>query len=167
MMYYNILALKRLFITLVTICTLSACTTNIVEKQALPAGGISVKQITVEAGLHSNATTVHISKLESAIQREISERSAILTGKPVDIKLVITRAEFVAQGTRALAGMLAGINHLNVAVYLLEPGTKIAIGEFEVNGQYNPGGFGMFTDPAESASTSVAKTLVDKLVATK
>lgn len=156
---------KLLPVILTALITLSACTTNIVEKQALPTGGISVQQIAVEGGLHSNATNIHISKLESAIQREVGERSAALTGKPVDIRLIITRAEFVAQGTRALAGMLAGVNHLDVTVYLLEPGTKIAIGEFEIDGSYNPGGFGMFTDPAESAATAVAKTLVDKLVA--
>lgn len=141
---------------------LAACATNVAERQSLPSERLQVAGISIEGSLKSNATENHVRALETAVRQEITARNA--AGKMVDLKLIITRAEFVSQGTRALAGMLAGANHLDITVFLLEPGTTNAIGEFVVNVENNPGGFGIFSDPVISATNDAAKAIADKVL---
>ncbi len=60
--------------------------------------------------------------------------------------------------------MLAGSNKLNVDVNVLEANQQTVVGKFSVNGEYNPGGFGMFSDPVDSATADVAKAIAEKVL---
>ncbi len=144
------------------VMAVSGCATNVSERQALPKELFQIAGTKVVSGTRSNATESHLTKLESAVSAEVSKRNQV--GRQVDLFIVVTRAEFVSQGTRALSGMLAGSNHLTVDVDVLDASKKQNVGKFSVQGEYNPGGFGMFSDPVDSAVADVARAIVDKVL---
>lgn len=143
------------------LAAVAACTTNVSDLRPLPDKSYKIIEISVEGNLRSNATAAHIGVLETAVRKEIALRNS--GSFDVDLKISITRAEFVSQGTRALAGALAGSNHLDLRVHLLEPGTSNSVGEFEVRVDNNPGGWGMFSNPVASACNDAAKAIVQKI----
>lgn len=142
----------------------SGCATNVLERQPLPKELLQVQDIKLESAPSSNATETQLGKLENVVRLEIGKRNHV--GKLVNLRIVVTRAEFVSKGTRALAGALAGANHLDVDVFITSPEAEVNLGEFSVNGEYNPGGFGVFSDPLDSAALDVAKAIADKVFGT-
>lgn len=146
---------------LVAASVLASCATKVSERMALPEETIEVVEVSAEGASRSNATEAHIQALETSVRQQVRTRNRV--GRKVDLRLVITRAEFVAQGTRILAGMLAGSNKMDVTVYLVEPGTLTSVGEFSVSVDNNPGGFGAFSDPVVQVADDAAAAIAGKV----
>ena len=141
----------------------SECATNVVVEKPLPKVPLTIDKLTVETDPHSNATQAHSDALLSAMKKELSSIKGN-RAKVVDLRLVIIRASFVSQGTRALSGMLAGANHFDVRSFITVPGEAAPLGTFTVKVENNPGGLGAFSDPVKAAARDAVKAIIDKVI---
>jgi hypothetical protein len=76
------------------------------------------------------------------------------------MEIVVTRAKIVTRGRRALMGAFGGSSILDITATIKATETKNILGVYEVKGKYNPGGWGIFSDPIKSTTNSVAEELV-------
>ena len=81
------------------------------------------------------------------------------------MEIVITKAQIVSQGKRALIGFFAGSNILEITATIKDKETKAILGVYEVKGDYNLGGgvYGILRDPIDQQTSSVAEDLVNRI----
>ena len=97
--------------------------------------------------------------LKSAVLSQLNTVKA--KGIPAVMEIVVTRAKIVTRGRRALMGVFGGSSILDITATIKATETKNILGVYEVKGKYNPGGWGVFSDPIESTTSSVAEELVE------
>ena len=64
---------------------------------------------------------------------------------------------------RFMIGAFAGSDILHVTATIKNPSTNTVSGEFDIKGDYNPGGYGAFSEPEEYTTKNVAETLVKEI----
>ena len=148
---------------MVVLLSLGACATTLQVKKALDVETkkqLQISEVSVTA-LHSIASfTSHtlLNALKSAVLSQLNSVKA--QGIPAVMEIVVTKAKIVTQGKRALIGAFAGANILDITATIKAKETKDILGIYEVKGNYNPGGFGAFSNPVEATTSSVAEELV-------
>jgi len=160
--------LIKILLSMIVLLSLGACATTLQVKKALDAETkeqLQVSEVSVTAtpttfmGIAaSNASDAILNALKSAVLSQLS--SVNPQGKPAIMEIVITRAQIVTQGKRALLGAIAGANLLDITATIKDKETKAILGIYDVKGSYNPGGFGIFSDPVEATTSNVAEELV-------
>jgi len=85
------------------------------------------------------------------------------TGKAAKLEVLVTKAQIITAGKRAVIGAFGGSNLLFVTATVRSPDDNQVLAVFDIKGDYNPGGFGAFTDPEVSTAENVAKALVEEI----
>lgn len=156
---------------MIVLLLLGACATTTQVKKALDVEvkkqlQISEVLVTATPGTFMGKTAFYrrdtiINTLKSAVQSQLNSVKA--QGKPAIMEIVITRAQIATQGKRALVGAFAGSDVLDITATIKDKETELSLGIYEVKGSYNPGGFGIFVDPVEHTTSSVAEDLVNRI----
>ena len=114
--------------------------------------------VTAAHSIASITSDTLLNSLKTAVLSELN--SAKAQGIPAVMEIVVTKSEIVTRGKRALIGAFAGSNLLDITATIKAMETKDILGIYEVKGDYNPGGYGVFSDPIEATTSSVAEELV-------
>ena len=152
--------IKILFFVIVLL-SLGACATTLRVEKALDVETkkqlqISEVSVTTDSFVFTSDTLLRA--LKSAVLSQLNAVKA--QGIPAVMEIVVTRAKIVTRGRRALMGAFGGSNILDITATIKAAETKNILGVYEVKGKYNPGGWGVFSDPVESTTSSVAEELV-------
>ena len=156
---------KNIFTSFLVCLLLSACATTLrVEKEldVETKKKLQIFEVLVTAErdvfvLENYGNTV-LSALKSAVLSKLSSVKA--HGIPAVIEIVVTRTKIISRGDRLLIGAFAGSSLMDITATIKAKETKIILGIYEVKGKYNPGGWGVFSDPIEATTSSVADELV-------
>ena len=155
--------LQKLILILSICFFVSACATTLKIEKALDVETkkrLQIFDVSVTAA-HSIASTTSDTLLNSLKTAVLSElNSAKAQGIPAVMEIVVTKSKIVTRGKRALIGAFAGSNLLDITATIKAMETKDILGIYEVKGNYNPGGYGVFSDPIEATTSSVAEELV-------
>ena len=152
--------IKILFFVIVFL-SLSACATTLRVEKALDVETkkqLQISEVSVTAGSPFVLNFSVLGALKSAVLSQLNAVKA--QGIPAVMEIVVTRARIVTRGRRALVGAFGGSNLLDITATIKATETKNILGVYEVKGKYNPGGWGIFSDPVESTTNSVAEELV-------
>ena len=114
--------------------------------------------VTAAHSIASITSDTLLNSLKTAVLSELN--SAKAQGIPAVMEIVVTKSKIVTRGKRALIGAFAGSNLLDITATIKAMETKDILGVYEVKGDYNPGGYGLFSDPIEATTSSVAEELV-------
>ncbi|MBT6739740.1 MAG: hypothetical protein HOA71_07650 [Nitrospina sp.] len=114
--------------------------------------------VTAAHSIASITSDTLLNSLKTAVLSELN--SAKAQGIPAVMEIVVTKSKIVTRGKRALIGAFAGSNLLDITATIKAMETKDILGIYEVKGDYNPGGYGVFSDPIEATTSSVAEELV-------
>ena len=114
--------------------------------------------VTAAHSIASTTSDTLLNSLKTAVLSELN--SAKAQGIPAVMEIVVTKSKIVTRGKRALIGAFAGSNLLDITATIKAMETKDILGIYEVKGNYNPGGYGVFSDPIEATTSSVAEELV-------
>jgi len=114
--------------------------------------------VTAAHSIASITSDTLLNSLKTAVLSELN--SAKAQGIPAVMEIVVTKSKIVTRGKRALIGAFAGSNLLDITATIKAMETKDILGIYEVKGNYNPGGYGVFSDPIEATTSSVAEELV-------
>ena len=114
--------------------------------------------VTAAHSIASITSDTLLNSLKTAVLSELN--SAKAQGIPAVMEIVVTKSKIVTRGKRALIGAFAGSNLLDITATIKAMETKDTLGIYEVKGNYNPGGYGVFSDPIEATTSSVAEELV-------
>ena len=117
---------------------------------------ISEVSVTADRSIFTNDPVLR--SLKSAVLSQLNDIKA--QGIPAVMEIVVTRVKIVTRGRRALMGAFGGNSILDITATIKATETKNILGVYEVKGKYNPGGWGVFSDPIESTTSSVAEELV-------
>jgi len=151
--------IKILFFVIVFL-SLGACATTLRVEKALDVETkkqLQISEVSVTADSFVFTSDTVLRALKSAVLSQLNAVKA--QGIPAVMEIVVTRAKIVTRGRRALMGALGGSNILDITA-TIKTTEKNILGVYEVKGKYNPGGFGIFSDPVESTTKSVAEELV-------
>ena len=155
--------LQKLILILSIFFFVGACSTTMQIEKALDVETkkrLQIFDVSVTAA-HSIASITSDTLLNSLKTAVLSElNSAKAQGIPAVMEIVVTKSEIVTRGKRALIGAFAGSNLLDITATIKAMETKDILGIYEVKGNYNPGGYGVFSDPIEATTSSVAEELV-------
>ena len=155
--------LQKLILILSICFFVGACATTLQIEKALDVETkkrLQIFDVSVTAA-HSIASTTSDTLLNSLKTAVLSElNSAKAQGIPAVMEIVVTKSKIVTRGKRALIGAFAGSNLLDITATIKAMETKDILGVYEVKGDYNPGGYGLFSDPIEATTSSVAEELV-------
>jgi len=155
--------LQKLILILSICFFVSACATTLKIEKALDVETkkrLQIFDVSVTAA-HSIASITSDTLLNSLKTAVLSElNSAKAQGIPAVMEIVVTKSKIVTRGKRALIGAFAGSNLLDITATIKAMETKDILGIYEVKGNYNPGGYGVFSDPIEATTSSVAEELV-------
>jgi hypothetical protein len=155
--------LQKLILILSICFFVSACATTLKIEKALDVETkkrLQIFDVSVTAA-HSIASTTSDTLLNSLKTAVLSElNSAKAQGIPAVMEIVVTKSKIVTRGKRALIGAFAGSNLLDITATIKAMETKDILGVYEVKGDYNPGGYGLFSDPIEATTSSVAEELM-------
>ena len=110
--------------------------------------------VTAAHSIASITSDTLLNSLKTAVLSELN--SAKAQGIPAVMEIVVTKSKIVTRGKRALIGAFAGSNLLDITATIKAMETKDILGIYEVKGNYNPGGYGVFSDPIEATTSSVA-----------
>ena len=152
--------IKILFF-LIVFLSLGACATTLRVEKALDVETkkqLQISEVSVTADSFVFTSDTLLRALKSAVLSQLNAVKA--QGIPAVMEIVVTRAKIVTRGRRALMGAFGGSNILDITATIKATETKNILGVYEVKGKYNPGGFGIFSDPVESTTNSVAEELV-------
>ena len=152
--------IKILFFVIVLL-SLGACATTLRVEKALDVETkkqLQISEVSVTVDSFVFTSDVVLRALESAVLSQLNAVKA--QGIPAVMEIVVTRAKIVTRGRRALMGALGGSNILDITATIKAAETKNILGVYEVKGKYNPGGWGVFSNPVESTTSSVAEELV-------
>ena len=120
---------------------------------------LQISEVSVTADRSVFTSDTLLRALKSAVLSELNAVKA--QGIPAVMEIVVTRAKIVTRGRRALMGAFGGSSILDITATIKATETKNILGVYEVKGKYNPGGWGVFSDPIESTTSSVAEELVE------
>ena len=151
--------IKILFFVIVFL-SLGACATTLRVEKALDVETkkqLQISEVSVTVDSFVFTSDVVLRALKSAVLSQLNAVKA--QGIPAVMEIVVTRVKIVTRGRRALMGALGGSNILDITA-TIKTTEKNILGVYEVKGKYNPGGFGIFSDPVESTTKSVAEELV-------
>ena len=155
--------LQKLILILSIFFFVGACSTTMQIEKALDVETkkrLQIFDVSVTAA-HSIASITSDTLLNSLKTAVLSElNSAKAQGIPAVMEIVVTKSKIVTRGKRALIGAFAGSNLLDITATIKAMETKDILGIYEVKGDYNPGGYGVFSDPIEATTSSVAEELV-------
>ena len=152
--------IKILFFVIVLL-SLGACATTLRVEKALDAETkkqLQISEVSVTVDSFVFTSDVVLRALKSAVLSQLNAVKA--QGIPAVMEIVVTRAKIVTRGRRALMGALGGSNILDITATIKAKETKNILGIYEVKGSYNPGGWGIFSNPVDSTTSSVAEELV-------
>ena len=152
--------IKILFFVIVFL-SLGACATTLRVEKALDVEikkQLQISEVSVTADSFVFTSDVVLRALESAVLSQLNAVKA--QGIPAVMEIVVTRAKIVTRGRRALMGAFGGNSILDITATIKATETKNILGVYEVKGKYNPGGWGIFSDPIKSTTNSVAEELV-------
>ena len=152
--------IKILFFVIVLL-SLGACATTLRVEKALDVETkkqLQISEVSVTADSFVFTSDVVLRALESAVLSQLNAVKA--QGIPAVMEIVVTRAKIVTRGRRALMGAFGGSSILDITATIKATETKNILGVYEVKGKYNPGGWGIFSDPVKSTTNSVAEELV-------
>jgi len=155
--------LQKLILLLYICFFVGACSTTLQTKKALDLETkkqLQIFNVSVTAAPSIASITSHtlLNSLQTAVLSELN--SAKAQGIPAVMEIVVTKSKIVTRGKRALIGAFAGSNLLDITATIKAMETKDILGIYEVKGNYNPGGYGVFSDPIEATTSSVAEELV-------
>jgi hypothetical protein len=156
--------LIKILLFLIVLLSLGACATTLRVEKALDVETKKQLQISevsvtcVQTCYFTNNHTV-LSALKSAVLSQLNALKA--QGIPAVMEIVVTRAKIVTRGRRALMGAFGGSSILDITATIKATETKNILGVYEVKGKYNPGGWGVFSDPVEATTSRVAEELVN------
>ena len=154
------LFIKILFF-LIVLLSLGACATTLRIEKVLDVETkkqLQISEVSVTVDSFVFTSDVVLRALKSAVLSQLNAVKA--QGIPAVMEIVVTRAKIVTRGRRALMGALGGSNILDITATIKAAETKNILGVYEVKGKYNPGGWGVFSNPVESTTSSVAEELV-------
>ena len=152
--------IKILFFIIVFL-SLGACATTLRVEKALDVETkkqLQISEVSVTAASFVFTSDTLLRALKSAVLSQLNAVKA--QGIPAVMEIVVTRVKIVTRGRRALMGALGGSNILDITATIKATETKNILGVYEVKGKYNPGGWGIFSDPVKSTTNSVAEELV-------
>ena len=152
--------IKILFFVIVFL-SLGACATTLRVEKALDVETkkqLQISEVSVTADSFVFTSDTLLRALKSEVLSQLNAVKA--QGIPAVMEIVVTRAKIVTRGRRALMGALGGSNILDITATIKATETKNILGVYEVKGKYNPGGWGIFSDPVKSTTNSVAEELV-------
>ena len=152
--------IKILFFVIVLL-SLGACATTLRVEKALDVETkkqLQISEVSVTADSFVFTSDVVLRALKSAVLSQLNAVKA--QGIPAVMEIVVTRAKIVTRGRRALMGAFGGSSILDITATIKATETKNILGVYEVKGKYNPGGWGIFSDPVKSTTNSVAEELV-------
>ena len=152
--------IKILFFVIVFL-SLGACATTLRVEKALDVETkkqLQISEVSVTADSFVFTSDTVLRALKSAVLSQLNAVKA--QGIPAVMEIVVTRAKIVTRGRRALMGAFGGNNILDITATIKATETKNILGVYEVKGKYNPGGWGIFSDPVKSTTNSVAEELV-------
>ena len=152
--------IKILFFVIVFL-SLGACATTLRVEKALDVETkkqLQISEVSVTADSFVFTSDTVLRALKSAVLSQLNAVKA--QGIPAVMEIVVTRAKIVTRGRRALMGAFGGSNILDITATIKAAETKNILGVYEVKGKYNPGGWGVFSNPIESTTSSVAEELV-------
>ena len=152
--------IKILFFVIVFL-SLGACATTLRVEKALDVETkkqLQISEVSVTADSFVFTSDTVLRALKSAVLSQLNAVKA--QGIPAVMEIVVTRAKIVTRGRRALMGAFGGNNLLDITATIKATETKNILGVYEVKGKYNPGGWGVFSDPVKSTTNSVAEELV-------
>ena len=152
--------IKILFFVIVFL-SLGACATTLRVEKALDVETkkqLQISEVSVTADSFVFTSDTVLRALKSAVLSQLNAVKA--QGIPAVMEIVVTRAKIVTRGRRALMGAFGGSNILDITATIKATETKNILGVYEVKGKYNPGGWGVFSNPVESTTSSVAEELV-------
>ena len=152
--------IKILFFVIVFL-SLGACATTLRVEKALDVETkkqLQISEVSVTADSFVFTSDTLLRALKSAVLSQLNAVKA--QGIPAVMEIVVTRAKIVTRGRRALMGAFGGSNILDITATIKAAETKNILGVYEVKGKYNPGGWGVFSNPVESTTSSVAEELV-------
>ena len=152
--------IKILFFVIVFL-SLGACATTLRVEKALDVETkkqLQISEVSVTADSFVFTSDVVLRALKSAVLSQLNAVKA--QGIPAVMEIVVTRVKIVTRGRRALMGAFGGSSILDITATIKATETKNILGVYEVKGKYNPGGWGVFSDPIKSTTSSVAEELV-------
>ena len=152
--------IKILFFVIVFL-SLGACATTLRVEKALDVETkkqLQISEVSVTADSFVFTSNVVLRALKSAVLSQLNAVKA--QGIPAVMEIVVTRVKIVTRGRRALMGAFGGSSILDITATIKATETKNILGVYEVKGKYNPGGWGIFSDPVKSTTNSVAEELV-------
>ena len=152
--------IKILFFVIVFL-SLGACATTLRVEKALDVETkkqLQISEVSVTADSFVFTSDTVLRALKSAVLSQLNTVKA--QGIPAVMEIVVTRAKIVTRGRRALMGAFGGSSILDITATIKATETKNILGVYEVKGKYNPGGWGVFSDPIKSTTSSVAEELV-------
>ena len=152
--------IKILFFVIVFL-SLGACATTLRVEKALDVETkkqLQISEVSVTADSFVFTSDTVLRALKSAVLSQLNAVKA--QGIPAVMEIVVTKSRIVTRGRRALIGAFAGANVLDITATIKAMKTKDILGIYEVKGSYNPGGWGVFSNPIESTTSSVAEELV-------
>ena len=152
--------IKILFFVIVFL-SLGACATTLRVEKALDVETkkqlqISEVSVTADRSIFTNDPV--LLSLKYAVLSQLNDIKA--QGIPAVMEIVVTKSRIVTRETRFIIGAFAGANVLDITATIKAKETKNILGIYEAKGNYNPGGFGIFSDPVEATTSSVAEELV-------
>jgi len=154
------LFIKILFF-LIVLLSLGACATTLRIEKVLDIETkkqLQISEVSVTADSFVFTSDTVLRALKSAVLSQLNAVKA--QGIPAVMEIVVTRAKIVTRGRRALMGAFGGSSILDITATIKATETKNILGVYEVKGKYNPGGWGIFSDPVKSTTNSVAEELV-------
>ena len=152
--------IKILFFVIVFL-SLGACATTLRVEKALDVETkkqLQISEVSVTADSFVFTSDTLLRALKSAVLSQLNAVKA--QGIPAVMEIVVTRVKIVTRGRRALMGAFGGNSILDITATIKATETKNILGVYEVKGKYNPGGWGIFSDPVKSTTNSVAEELV-------
>jgi hypothetical protein len=151
---------------IIVLTALSACSTAIIATKPFDDNirrTLNIADVSVDAKSGSGATTTLIAALRSSVLQKLSAKT--FASNNAGLHIVILKADIKSAGNRAMIGAFAGSNKLNVAATIKSLSDGKTLAEFEIKGDYNPGGFGAFSNPETSTAENVAEALVAEIFA--
>lgn len=157
--------MHRLIIGFLAVLALSACSTNVVQQQAIAPelqAELKVSEIKATLGEEVIAPADFSTRLESAVQTAVAAKSPRGL-KDVKLNIRVTKYEIASSAARFFVGMLAGSNKLFAIVEVVDIQSNSVIGKFGVQREANPGGYGAFYDQEQATIQAAADGIADTL----
>jgi hypothetical protein len=147
---------------------LGACSTTVVQRQEIPDSirlNLSLKDVKSKLASSVIAPSDTNLRLERAVLNAATGKG--INGKaPAKLSITVTSYSIVSGGARFFAGAFAGSNTISAAVEVLDAQTGGIIGQFDVQRDANPGGYGVFFDQDQATIDSLAEGIVAALFGT-